>query len=174
MGYAVFNVNEWTNTVGQYKKNDIVSYGGKYYYALADHTPGASFSADLSKGLWGGRTIFIDNKEYPHFFWVPSNSSAVKVDFKVLNIEYGNGYSKRINDGINNTRINLSLEFAKRDNFEARAILHFLYVAGGGSPFIFTPAFPFNEPRKFVCNSCTHVPHFDDCNTINCEFSESN
>lgn len=88
---------------------------------------------------------------------LPSQSSGLGRETRVLKAQFGDGYSARALDGINSSTLNVSLMFKNRSNRIITAIDDFLR---GASPFnreqheafFWTPPAPFNaEELLFVC-----------------------
>lgn len=72
------------------------------------------------------------------FTYTPSWNSQIKRKPKVLVAEFGDGYSQRTANGINNNKEVWSLKFNKRKDSEADAIEAFLETQNGASAFLWT------------------------------------
>ena len=164
---------------GNYAKNDIVEYpanSSNYYYALL----GGYISLNPAKNRrdWGGRTTFAiqassNTKNVPEFIWTPSYNQSAEISPRVLAVRFGDGYTQRIPDGINNNLLNLDLTFENRSEKEATAIAHFLNVRRGAEPFAYTPPSPYATQKLFICKSFTSTFVFNDNFTVNAKFEET-
>ncbi len=90
------------------------------------------------------------------FAFIPSWQTDVTSDMAVINTKLGEGYSQRLNPVINSNSLSWNLVFAERSDKETMALLTFLQVAGGATPFVLN--FPvggiFNMPGlKYVGTS---------------------
>lgn len=150
-----------------YVVNSFYKYNGQFYYALVDHNSGATFSSSFS----GGVTLY-NGRNKPEFIWNPTYNSDLSVRPNVKIVQFGDGYSSSAKDGINNVLLPFNLLFDKRDDNEARAILHFLDKRAGAESFVFTPPFPFNIDKLFVCRNWTFSTVFANNHTIRAEFIE--
>lgn len=163
----IYNVTNWEK--GQsYKVNAIVKNGSFYYYARAYHFSGDTFISYL----WDGTGLW-NNETKPLFFWKPSYASDAPITPKVREVAFGDGYTQRNPDGINNVLLKLNLNFDLRTNAEATAILHFLHTRGGWESFIFTPPDPYSTKKLFICKDWATSFNFLDNYTIKAVFEES-
>ena len=84
---SIYEISTWTGgTVAS--KNSVYLYLGKHFYSLNDanvDTP------NVGAAKWGGVTTF-DNKEVPHFFWIPSYSPTISTEPAVRTLKFGDGY----------------------------------------------------------------------------------
>lgn len=166
-GLSIYDVSNWyERTV--YDQNDIYRHGNLYYYAKVKHNSSTFFDPDLSDG-----NISYNGSTKPYFFWIPSYNSNINIRPALKKIQFGDGYSQSIPDGINNILLPFSLIFDKRTDMEARAILHFLNTRKGNESFVFTPPFPFNTNKLFRCEEFNHTQVFANNHTVNAVFSES-
>ena len=164
---------------GSYVKNDIVEYpanSSNYYYSLFDGY--ISSNPTVSSTRWGGRTTFAiqsssNTKNLPEFIWTPSYNQSAEISPRVLAVRFGDGYTQRIPDGINNNLLNLDLTFENRSEKEATAIAHFLNVRRGAEPFAYTPPSPYATQKLFICKNFTSTFVFNDNFTVNAKFEET-
>lgn len=171
MANNIFDINNWAPSV-YYPKNSIVKNGTYYYYALLDHTSnGGTFDTDSLK--WGGIATDSNGETKPQFIWVPSYQSNFNGNPRVKEIKFGDGYTQRSKDGINNILLDLEYNFDNRSLNEASAILHFLHTRQGTESFLFTPAPPFAKQKRFICNKWNHLPNFYDNHTVRIGLQES-
>lgn len=166
----IFYINDWANNTS-YTKNSIVKYNNFYYYSVSDHTSSSAFSTDLSNGKWMGFVI-INNESKPYFNWRPDYKYNIIVEPKVLSIQFGDGYTQDLQDGINNTLLKIDLTFSNRKYAEYSAILHFLHSRNGSEKFYFVPPAPYAISKKFVCLKWTPTQNFYDDYTISATFEE--
>jgi len=87
----------------------------------------------------------------PTFTNTPSYGAAVKVQPRVRQAQFGDGYSQRVADGINSAPRAWSLSFAKRTEAEIDAIESFLDTQGGTASFDWTP--PRGAAGKWICKT---------------------
>mgnify|MGYP003657162145 CR=1 FL=1 len=139
-----------------YQKNDIVKNGGHHWYAL--QSVPTSQTPSTTSAYWGGvltaptsTHVTASNTTSPHFIWTPAYNMSVTHQPRVKSIKFGDGYEQRIQDGINNDLLKVSLVFDGRDMKESTSILHFLESRLGKDFFFFTPPSPYNTRRKFTC-----------------------
>lgn len=103
-----------------------------YYYSLTDNNLGNSPAANPSKWTTS-------------FYWTPSYSSSTDLIQRKVQVQFGDGYSQRMKDGINSSSLNFNLVFDSRSDDEARSILHFVEQKGGVEPFIYNHPTIFNK-----------------------------
>jgi phage-related protein len=84
----------------------------------------------------------------------PSPSTSRKIAFKILQAEFGDGYSQPTPDGINHRRRSLGLSWDVLDDDQADEISEFLTERGGTEPFYYTPPRE-SAPTKWVCEEFT-------------------
>lgn len=172
MASSIFSITDWaTSTL--YRVHDPILYNDLYYYALTEHTSGGSFDTDLDNGKWGGITTDENGETKPIFLWTPSYRSNTNNEPRVNQIQFGDGYSQRLEDGINNVLLNLELNFDNRDLNEATAILHFLYVRKGVESFLFTARPPFGKQKRFICKQWSDTSNFYNDISIRARFEET-
>jgi phage-related protein len=167
----IYNIPNWaTSTV--YEKNDIVLTSNNYYYASQRHTSdGSSFTTDLNNGLWDG-IISYGGEQKPYFFWEPSYDYTVDSNPRVKTVQFGDGYSQDIKDGINNILLKINFNFNGRDLKEHRAILHFFHQRAGKERFFFIPPQPYGIVKKFICKEWQPSQSFVDNYNIRARFEE--
>jgi phage-related protein len=166
----VFDIPNWSAATS-YKRNQVVKSNLSYYYSLADsnlnNTPSPTSSS------WGGRGYDpIDYTERSEFIWAPSYGSSIDLKPKVNTIQFGDGYSQRVQTEINNVLLNFQLTFEGRDYNEALAIIHFLMDKRGVDYFLFTPPSPFAKKKRFICQDFPVNFVFFGNNAIRAVFNE--
>lgn len=166
MSSSIYNVPAWAATT-VYRANDIVTNGSYYYYAKSNHTSGGSFDSSL----WDG-TISDNGVTKPYFFWRPSYDVEVLNEPKIKLMKFGDGYEQRLQDGINNNLLSISVPFDKLTLDQVTAISHFLSVRNARESFIFFAPQPFYRQARFVCRSWPIRYIFRDNYNIQCRFEE--
>lgn len=86
------------------------------------------------------------------FTWRPDKSAPGTFDQRVRTAQFGNGYTQRAADGINNETQSWNLTFTGKKARIAE-ILTFLRAQQGYKAFIWST--PFDGPRHFTCSSFT-------------------
>lgn len=166
----IYNISAWASST-VYKKNDIVTNGGYYYYATQPHTSTASFQNDLNANSWNG-TLSYNGVTKPFFWWSPSYNYSFDIKPKVKTINFGEGYTVDSSEGINNILLKINLSFNNRDLQEYGAILHFLHTQAGNTQFFFIAPQPYGIVKKFVCQDFTPKQEFYENYSIDCVFTE--
>ena len=166
----VFDISVWSATA-TYKKNQVVKHSDLFYYSLVDgnvnNTP-----SNLS-AYWGGRVLDpIDSSNRPEFIWAASYGSNISLQPKVNTIQFGDGYSQRVQTEINNILLSFQLSFDGRDYNETLAIVHFLMDKRGVDYFLYTPPSPFAKRKRFICQDFPMSFVFFGNNSIKATFLE--
>lgn len=171
MSNTIYDISNWAaSTV--YVLNDIVKYtdaGGNtfFYYCIIPHTSAATFAS----ANWNG-TINENGATRPYFFWKPNIGSRADVTPRVKETKFGDGYSQRVPDGINNVLLEFDLTFEGIEEAESAAINHFLHEKEGRKFFIFTPPKPYNKNKRFICPNFTTDFVFHNNYLIRARFKE--
>ena len=176
---SLYTVNNWS-AADSYSKNDIVIYGGNYYYSLVDDNLNKipSTALNINNIYWGGYRAY-SGVIRAEFFWKPSYNSQLQMKPASNVIKFGNGYEQRIADGINNNLQKFNLNFEGRDKNETRAIAHFLHKRKGVDSFFFDAPFPYNfdgsqsYPKRFFCDEWDIAYNFYNNYSITAKFSET-
>jgi phage-related protein len=100
----------------------------------------------------------------------PDRSPTMDVEPKVLSSQFGDGYSQRTPDGINNMMETWSLAFTLRTKTEIDSIETFLRARAGAEAFYWTT--PSNRTAKFICKKWSRIPEWDGNHALNCVFME--
>jgi phage-related protein len=166
-------------SAGDFVENDIREYpanSNQYWYSLKDET--GNTAPTVGSVQWGGRTTFAiqsssNTTNLPEFIWTPSYNQSAEISPRVLAVRFGDGYTQRIPDGINNNLLNLDLTFENRSEKEATAIAHFLNVRRGAEAFCYTPPSPYATQKLFICKSFTSTFVFNDNFTVSAKFEET-
>lgn len=73
------------------------------------------------------------------FTWVPSKSFTKTIKPRVLTAQFGDGYSQRVTDGINNITREWSVSFNSKSISDINNIESFLIARKGSEGFLWTP-----------------------------------
>lgn len=90
------------------------------------------------------------------FFFVPSYNTNIDVQPTIVEAQFGDGYSQRQGQNLNNNNVKWDLNFDGRSDKEAKAILNFVEDKAGVYPFeLLLPVSKFvNRPElKYVAES---------------------
>jgi len=166
----IFTTPTWTSSTA-YNKDAFVTNGGRTYYALDGHTSTANFTTDLNNGHWDG-IITINGEAKPKFIWKASYGYNFNIKPAVKTIQFSEGYSQDIQDGINNILLPFEVSFQDRGLDEYSAILHFLHARNGVEKFYLVLPAPFNVWKKFVCSEWNATQTFYDKYTVTAKFQE--
>ncbi len=164
----IYEIENWNvNTV--YSTNDIVRYASHYFYSLRDNNQGNAPSA--ASDFWGG--VGMDGLQLkPYFIWKPSYATSFNSEPRIKTIQFGDGYSQDIEDGINNLLITVECNFENRGLAETRAILHFLEARKGAESFLFIPPPPRSKLKRFKCKRWQDRQIFYNNYSITANFEE--
>jgi phage-related protein len=174
---SLYKVDSWTSGTS-YSKNNIVLYGGNYYYSLVDDNSNHTPTSSITNIYWGGYRYYSTLIK-PEFFWKASYASQLQMKPAVNSIKFGNGYEQRLADGINNNLQKFNLNFEGRDKDETRAIAHFLHKRKAVDSFFFDAPFPYNfdvsqsYPKRFICDEWDIAYNFYNNYNITAKFSET-
>lgn len=160
-----------------YEKNDVVFATGnhKYYYWSGEVAASNKPPVQTNDSWTRESGYFTDiNTEYwsREFFWRPSIGLSVNQEPRLLKLSAENGYNQFYSDGINESLLQLDLNFNNRDDDEAYAILHFLEQHYGATPFKFTPPAPYDRAQNFICDEWSHVYNFKNNHNISAKFHQ--
>jgi len=175
---SIYNVQNWdsSNASTGWKKDDIVKKAsdGTYWYAKKDHTN--SGQPDMGSLYWDGNiSVTVDGSAQtkPYFFWKPSYNLQTTHQPKVVELSYGDGYTQRLKNGINNDMLTLSLSFDNRSERESAAIFHFFKHLEGYKHFYFLAPAPYSIIKKFVCSQWNGTMVFKDNHTVTATLIET-
>jgi len=168
--FSIYNIDAWAASTN-YTKNKIVIINNLYYYCLIPHIS-SNFVTDLAAGYWGGQ-ISDNGENKPYFFWKSSYRATVDNEPKIKKIQFGDGYTQRLNDGINNILPSIDLTFENIDLDETTSILHFLEVRSGSESFIYLPGAPRGILSRWVCERWSDIQNFYNNYTITAKFDRS-
>lgn len=104
------------------------------------------------------------------FTWDPrANNPQGDVTQRVLSAGFGDGYSQRVEDGINTRTESWPLSFTGRRAY-MDPIKAFLDRHGGARSFLWTP--PFGEQGRYLATGYKLIPHNPRLYTINVTFQQ--
>jgi phage-related protein len=158
---------DWNGYI-QYQKNDVVRYGGSYYFALKKHM---SFNPSVynDDNYSDGNAIWATDKK---LLWAPSYGIELdnQPSLKAYNAE--SPYFNIANDGINIHKEAIQISFNNMTNRECKAIITFLNIKEGYKSFLFDLPKPYNKTIKCICRSWSIAYQFFDNNGITAVFKE--
>jgi phage-related protein len=88
------------------------------------------------------------------FTWIPSLGFTSESSPRINVASFGDGYTQRVADGINNMKQTWSLQFQSNSIATATAIEAFLVLRGGTTSFTWTPPGESTEIRV-ICEKWT-------------------
>lgn len=105
------------------------------------------------------------------FNWPPNRDPVKKVTPRLLQAQFGDGYSQRIPDGINSMIRTWSLSFNNRDSTEIDSIESFLRATKGSLSFDWTD--PDGYTAKWTCKQeMTRTDKAGGNSDFSCVFTE--
>lgn len=104
------------------------------------------------------------------FIWLASYGSKKRIQPRVLQARFGDGYSQRVADGINTQLRSWTVSFNDRSKTEADAIEAFLIARNGVESFDWTD--PDGRASKWLCSQWERDPTKGPYSTISCAFEE--
>ena len=158
-----------------YERNDVVfsELNHRHYYCKNDCF---GVSPVVENSEWSrNQGLFSDvNLENwsRDFFWKPSVGLDVTQEPRMLQLSIGAGYKQIYKDGINESLLELNLNFHNRDDFEACSILHFLEHHYGCIPFLFSPPAPYEKAQNFICEQWSHTYNYKNNHSITAVFKQ--
>lgn len=154
-----------------YSKHDIafasgaaynINTSGWYYYT------GESAVATSDNSPIGANSLWTKN----NFYFDINDGISISQSPRFFKQGFQNGFLQRVEDGINKSLLNLKFELKGRTDKESKAIVHFLIHKYGRNQFSFTPPFPYNKSKVFLCPSWDHKINYKDNNDISVNFIE--
>jgi len=172
-------IRTYTDTINQLKYNDVFYYNsdsfldrGYYFYTGENFiTEGSNiaFPVNISpensptgENSWFTKSFYFKGE----IDYSLNNELRLRVnDSKNSTIEYDK-------DGINYNLLEFNINFNRRTNSEAMAILKFLDDKAGYKPFQYTLPQPYNKTINVYCPEWNHVYNFYNNNDISVKFKE--
>lgn len=94
----------------------------------------------------------------------PSYGWAGKTEAKILEAEFGDGYSQRMPDGLNWLRDSMPLRWENLHEAEKDTLIDFFADHGGYIYWLWAP--PGEDQKKWVATSWERTPKGADCYTV--------
>ncbi|WP_186145458.1 phage tail protein [Burkholderia gladioli] len=104
------------------------------------------------------------------FTWSPAPGGQGDTTWAVREAKFGDGFTQRVADGINNESDSFQLTFRGRVE-TIREIRAFLRRHAGARSFNWTP--PLGEPGLYVCKAMSRVFHTQQVYTITATFEQT-
>ena len=161
-----------------YELNDVAYYTGnhQHYYWHNSSSSSNKAPAEASYGEWNavsGYYVDINTGHWTRdFFWRPSIGLSVDQSPRLQSLSLGGGYTQVYNDGINESLLNLNLNFNGRDDQECSAILHFLESHQGCVPFRYCPPAPYDKVSNYVCEEWSHSYDYKNSHSVSAQFHQ--
>ncbi len=171
MSLNVYQIDDWV-AFNNYFQNDIVRYNNLFYYLSSKQLVPSVFSPDVDTSNWVGYKIATDGTLRPSFSWLPSYNFSNDFSPTIKKIAFGDGYTQRIPQEVNNNLLNLNLTFEGRKTKEARAIVHFLNQRQGSESFLYTPPGILSFQKLFTAEKYKLLNISYDNYTISVNFIE--
>jgi phage-related protein len=130
-----FTISEYSGSETYQKHGIVYVLSGSeriYYYSLVDN--------NINNTPASSPTFWTTS-----FYWQPNYASTVDLMQKRTEIQFGDGYSQRMRNGINTAPLEFNLSFENRSDAESTALLHFVEQKGGVDPFVYNPSTIFNK-----------------------------
>jgi len=172
------NINDiisgWRSSV-TYPKFGITSGDdGRYYYSLKDNNLNNTPDSNLGT-FWDGY-VLINSQYVPDFFWQASYTSVAQSSPRIVKVQFGNGYQKRIPDGLNTNLLTFQLNFEARKENEINSIIHFLQQMNGQKSFIYNPPAVYgktsNYNTRYICPNWEVTYNFYQNYSLRATFEE--
>ena len=168
------------STSGEYGLNDIVFETGNHQYYYCHSGDGFDTASGLDPIVvnqdWSRESGYFKEINTGFwtrdFFWEPSVGLTVSQNPRMNNLILDGAYNQVYRDGINESLLNLNLQFNNRSDEEAYGILHFLEQHYGSMPFQFSAPAPYETKKNFVCQEWNHTYNFKDNHSISAKFEE--
>lgn len=162
--YSKFDVvyySGYTSAGTEYPASQSAS--GHYYYTGTAATSTTSNIPTVSNSPWTNK-----------FFAEASYGSSVQFKNSYYQVDYGDGYYNYLNKSENSIKSDFSLNFNKRSDKEAKAIIHLLEdsfnkgskPSGGYTGIYWTPFEPYNQELEFYVENFNHSFDYPDVNNV--------
>lgn len=175
-GLFVAPADEYSDLL-HYQKNDVVydANNGNHYYWSGDVSVAGKKPSEESDSWNREDGYYKDiNTDYwtRDFFWKPSIGLNVSQKPRLNSMSVAGSYTQLYSDGINESLLNLDLQFNNRTDDEAYAILHFLEQHLGYLPFGFKPPSPYDKFKNFICQEWSHTYNYKNNHSISAKFEQ--
>lgn len=166
------NTNGFFEIGKNYSKHDIVFASGSLYNISTSgwyyYTGDSESTASSDNGPIGENSMWTKNE----FYFDVNDGITINQSPRFFKQNFSNQFFKRVEDGINKKLLELDFSFRGRSDKESKAMAHFLINKYGRNQFYFTPPFPYNEKKVFICPSWSHTPIYKNNNDISVKFIE--
>lgn len=102
---------------------------------------------------------------------VSEGSTPKETAPRVIRYKFGDGYTQRVSDGINNILVDWTLVWTDLSPANRETLDTFLRGKGGVTAFYWTPPLE-STPRKYTCSKWQFTPHSGAYFTGTAEFTE--
>ena len=102
----------------------------------------------------------------------PSPGTENTPEFKLLEAEFGDGYTQTTRDGMNHIRDVLSLQWDTLTPAQAAYITGFIRRHGGDTAFLYTPSDE-TTPIKWTCKEISDIRGKGGLREVKCVFRRS-
>lgn len=174
------NIRTYTSTVSSINYNDVFYYNsdnfnqrGYYFFTGTGYNPassgptGPTYIIPPANSPTGNQSHFTKN-----FYFKGDIQYETPSTIRLLNNEMKNSTIEYDKDGINYNLLELTVNFTKRSNSEARAILKFLDTKAGYKTFEYLLPQPYNKTINVYCPEWSHTYNFLDNNDISIKLIE--
>lgn len=136
---------------------------GWYYYSGENATTSSSSNGPQDNNTQWTKDVF---------FWSLDKGLEITQEPRFYKQEHQNSFFIRAEDGLNKSLLDFNFALKGRSDKEAKSIVHFLEKHRGKDQFLFTPPYPYNIQKPFICPSWEHTCVFKDNNDISMRFLE--
>jgi len=163
------------STLTIYDKYDVVkrASGNKEYYFVSVHDGNIGqldISGFTSNTHW---KRFDDYNSNFNDIWVPTYSTSVEVEPRVINSSLDEGMTLMSRDGINTIPLRYKLSFENISDREAKSLLCYCDYIGASRSFNWITPKPYEKRLTFSLASAQHTYQKRNVNTINISIERS-
>ncbi len=159
-----------------YAKYDVVKISngsnGEYYFVSAKD----SNVGQLDSGAFTSNSFWKRFDDFDNDFadiWVPSYTSSVETEPRVVNATLDDGTTQLSREGINTVPLKFTLTFENIKDKEAFSLLCFFDFLGNSRAFVWTVPTPYNKRLKFSLTAVKHSFTKKDVHTVNIAIEQS-
>jgi phage-related protein len=144
---------------------------GHYYYS------GAAGASTAANSPAGASTVWTQD-----LFFKPSYPSSVEYENNTYDVTFGDGYYNILNKSENSLVVKFNYNFAKRDDKEAKALIHLaedsfnkgLKPSGGYTGVFCTPFAPYDKRHEFYIDTFDRSFEYPNVNNITFQLDREN
>lgn len=144
---------------------------GHYYYS------GAAGASTATNSPAGASTAWTQD-----LFFKPSYPSSVEYENNTYDVTFGDGYYNILNKSENSLVVKFNYNFAKRDDKEAKALIHLaedsfnkgLKPSGGYTGVFCTPFAPYDKQHEFYIDTFDRSFEYPNVNNITFQLNREN